>query len=105
MAKKNQATPFIRQCVGLWLASCRTPKFSIADIIAGLQRRHASLQALDLSKAVSNELVRLEYVGKLTSEPGTFDDGCGIGRPPKLYTKRICKASLVKMKRRTVVAS
>lgn len=99
MAKKNEGTPFIRQCISLWLASARSPQFSIADIIAGLQRQHTSLQGLELSKPVSNELTRLEYVGKLISQNGTLEDGCGVGRPPRVYTKRLCLDSLAKMTR------
>mgnify|MGYP001585581045 CR=1 FL=1 len=99
MAKKNEATPFVRQCMALWVASNRNLRFSIADIIAGLQKAHIGLAGIDLSKAVSNELTRLEYVGILSSEQGTFEDGCGVGRPPRVYVKRVCWLSLEKIKR------
>lgn len=97
--KKNETTPFVRQCISLWLARCDKSQFSIADIIAGIQKQHTTLQGVDLSKAVSNELTRLEYIGKLRSEQGTLEDGCGVGRPPKVYTKRFCFDSLTKMSR------
>lgn len=99
MAKKNETTPFVRQCIALWVAGCTETQFSIADIIAGLQQAHTSLTGVDLSKAVSNELTRLEYVGKLMSKPGTFEDGCGVGRPPRVYTKRFCPVLLSSLTR------
>ena len=86
----NPNTPFVRSCVALWLAGTTEDQWSVADVIACLKQAHTSLEAIDVSKAVSNELVRLEYIGKLVSHKGTLEDGCGVGRPPRVYRRRTC---------------
>jgi hypothetical protein len=91
MASQNNETPFVRQCVALWLAQYGTLEMCVPSIVNDLKQAHASLEDIDITKAVSNEMIRLETLGKLTSRVGTVDDGCGIGRPPRLYKKRYCK--------------
>ena len=99
MSKKNDATPFVRQCVALWVAGVGSVSFSVANVVNGLHEAHPSLDDIDVSKAVSNELVRLEHVGKLTSHVGSVEDGCGMGRPPRVYVKRYCMSSIEKLPR------
>lgn len=97
MARQNNSTPFVRSCIALWLAGTTETQFSVADIITGLKQAHTSLESLDsiyLCKSVSNELTRLEYIGKLESYQGTLEDGCGVGRPPRVYRRRVCLALL-----------
>jgi hypothetical protein len=86
----NEHTPFVRSCVALWLAGTVQTQWSVADVIYDLKEKHTSLDGVDVSKAVSNELVRLEYIGKLISTQGSLEDGCGVGRPPRLYRRRTC---------------
>lgn len=89
MADQNYETPFIRECINLWLASNTLKEFTVADIQTALQDTHKSLYTLDLCKAVSNELIRLETKHRLLSRKGIKGiDGCGVGRPPRVYRKR-----------------
>lgn len=97
--KKNEITPFVRQCIALWIAGVGNVSFSVADVVSGLYESHPSLDGIDVSKAVSNELVRLEHVGKLSSHVGSVEDGCGFGRPPRVYVKRYCMTSIEKLTR------
>jgi hypothetical protein len=94
MARQNNVTPFVRSCVALWLAGTKEGQWSVADVIYDLREAHTSLGEVDVSKAVSNELVRLEYIGKLSSYQGSLDDGCGVGRPPRVYCRRVCPTLL-----------
>lgn len=89
MTPKNVETPFIRQCVALWLAGHDDPEFTSIRIASDLQDKHPALRDINITKAVSNELIRLEGKHKLGSRKGTSDDWCGNGRPPKLYRKKV----------------
>lgn len=89
MADQNYETPFIRQCIGLWMAGTKLTEFTVADIQTALHEAHTSLFTQDLCKAVSNELIRLETKHRLLSRKGIKGvDGCGVGRPPRVYRKR-----------------
>lgn len=91
MMGKNEHTPFIRQCIALWLAQNAYHSFSVPSVVTDLIQTYSGLQGIDITKAVSNEMIRLEKLGNFTSRQGsTVEDGCGIGRPPLIYTKRFC---------------
>jgi hypothetical protein len=101
----NTHTPFVRSCVALWLAGTSETTFCVADVIACLKDTHTSLEAVDLSKAVSNELVRLEYIGKLVSHVGKLEDGCGVGRPPRVYARSVCPHMMVAFQQKSTDGS
>ena len=88
---QNEITPFIRQCMALWFAENRTGDISVIDICQSLRGKHAVLADIDLTKAVSNELLRYEVLGAIeqidVKKPAT-------GRPAKLYKRRYCKITL-----------
>ena len=89
MAKQSDCTPFVRQCVGLWIAGTKLGEFTVSDLQTALQEEHTALLDVDLCKAVSNELIRLETKHKLLSRKGIKGlDGCGVGRPPRVYRRR-----------------
>lgn len=89
MTLKNVETPFVRRCVALWLASSGDGEFTSVQVTADLKRLHPSLVHLDTQKAVSNELIRLEGKHKLGSRKADAHYGCGVGRRPRLYRKKI----------------
>lgn len=90
MTAKNESTPFVRACVNLWIAGTTLVEFTVAEVITDLQVTHQSLTRIDLSKAVSNELYRLETKHKLQSKKGIRGvHGCGIGRTPRVYWCKI----------------
>lgn len=83
-------TPFVRQCVYMWIAHNLHHEFTVAHLISDLQHKHRELAELDLCKAISNELIRLERFHKLGSRQGVKgEDGCGQGRPPRVYKRKI----------------
>lgn len=85
----NPATPYVRQCVNLWLAQTTMHEFTVSEVSSGIEDKHEALEGVDLSKSVSNELVRHETLGLLISRKGVKGvDGCGTGRPPRVYRKR-----------------
>lgn len=88
--KQNSITPFLRQCVNLWLAGWTKPEFTVTDVSTGLYQAHTAFIDVDMTKAISNELVRLETRHKLVSRRGVKGvDGSGIGRPPRVYRKLV----------------
>lgn len=93
--KINDVTPFVRQCIALWLASNRQATFSVSEVCKSLQDQHKSLQDLDLTKSVSNELIRLETIGLLSSRKGFKGESPNeTGRPPRVYKRVYCEQSL-----------
>lgn len=88
MAKQNDCTKFVRECISLWIAGTQLKEFTVSELQSDLQERHRLLD-VDLCKAVSNELIRLESKHRLLSRRGVKGlDGCGLGRPPRVYRKR-----------------
>lgn len=89
MAFQNYETPYMRQRIALWLAGTTLYEFTVSDIMQGVDIPADSVQTVDLCKAVSNELIRLETQHRLLSRKGVKGvDGCGVGRPPRVYHKR-----------------
>lgn len=83
-------TPYIRQCIHLWLAGTDLQEFTVWEVTRGLERDHSTFADIDISKAVSNELQRLERWHKLGSRKGVKGEaGCGLGRPPRTFYKKI----------------
>lgn len=86
----NQVTPYVRSCVNLWLAGCTLAEFTVSELIQALEGQHETLVGVDLCKAISNELIRLETQHKLLSRKGVKGfDGCGQGRPPRVYRRNM----------------
>lgn len=86
----NQVTPYVRSCVNLWLAGSTLKEFTVSELIQDLEGQHETLQGVDLCKAISNELIRLETQHKLLSRKGVKGfDGCGMGRPPRVYRRNM----------------
>lgn len=93
--KKNEITPFVRQCITLWFAGNTDQKFTVSQICRELKEKHSILLEIDLCKAVSNELIRLESLGIMTSRKGAPEDvEHGTGRPPRVYRLTYCTQSL-----------
>ena len=86
MVAISDKTPFVRQCVNLWIAGCKQNEFTVSDIVQDLSKRYPALVVVDVLKAVSNELQRLQTKHKLASRKGVKGvDGCGMGRPPRVF--------------------
>lgn len=86
----SQKTPYLRKCVNEWLANSKTNEFHVNDISYELTEKYDDLIDLDITKAVSNELIRLERHHKLTSRKGIKGvDSSGVGRPPRVYKKNM----------------
>lgn len=84
----NAVTPFVRQCVKLWVAENQHLEyFTVTDICNDIYSQHSVLQEIDLTKAVSNELIRLKTIG-LIKDVGVFSNP--IGRPAKAYELMWC---------------
>lgn len=93
MSKKNELTPFVRQCMALWLAENKSRDyFTVSEICSDLKLKHDVLDEIDLTKYVSNDLIRLEKVGILKSYKGVVSNG--TGRPPKVYQRVYCQFSI-----------
>ena len=89
MAFQNYETPFVRQCINVWLAGTTLKEFTVSDIMEDIVLPPDTRLSVDLCKAVSNELIRLETQHRLLSRKGIKGfDGCGVGRPPRVYHKR-----------------
>lgn len=89
MLRQNETTPFVRQCVNLWIAGTKLKEFTVSEVQTDLWEAHSGLLDLDLCKAISNELIRLETKHRLLSRRGIKGvDGCGLGRPPRVYRCR-----------------
>lgn len=87
-AQQNTQTPMIRNAVKEWLSNHNPEQFTVPQICQYLSRKFTGL---DLTKYVSNELLRLEKVGTLASVPGSKENNLyGMGRPPRLYFKVYC---------------
>lgn len=94
---QNSSTPFIRQCISLWMADNKNvPNWSTPLITSSLcyDRKLFTGMFEDeypiVSKAVSNELARLEKKGMLVSREGCETDPLelrGLGRPAKVFTR------------------
>lgn len=89
----KEVTPFIRQCIYMWIAGNNLEEFTVWEVQRGVESAHKALEELkdlDLSKAVSNELQRLERWHKLGSRKGIKGEGgCGLGRPPRVFYRKI----------------
>lgn len=86
----KDVTPFIRQCVYMWIAGNPLSEFTVWEVQRGVEKAHKVVADLDLSKAVSNELQRLEWQHKLGSRKGIRGEGgCGLGRPPRVFYRKI----------------
>jgi len=95
-------TDYLRQCIGLCVAGMSSP-FTVTQIVSLLNERHKFI-GVDVSKAVSNELQRLQKRGMLESRLGVKgDDPYLVGRPPRVFNKVYCKLSLEIIHRRMVV--
>lgn len=82
-------TPMIREYVHEWLSS-RLDDFSIADLIRDHEDVSTGLGSVELCKAISNELMRLERRHRLSSRHGVKGvDGCGVGRTPKVFSIKV----------------
>lgn len=90
MAKQNSITPIIREVVKQWLINVSRETFTVPDIVYSLQQLE-ELATVDLAKAVSNELIRLE--GNNVIECVGIDH-MTHGRPPKLYAMKYCQPTL-----------
>lgn len=65
-------------------------EFTVWEVQRGVEKAHKALEDLDLSKAISNELQRLERWHKLGSRKGIKGEGgCGLGRPPRVFYRKI----------------
>jgi hypothetical protein len=91
MAKvQNQVTPYIRSVLKLWLADIQQQEFTVYDACQYMNENHP-LSGIDLTKAVSNELIRLKDMGKIEC---VGDQPMPLGRPVRLYKKRYCQDTL-----------
>lgn len=89
----NQCTNQIRQLVTHWLARTTLKEFTVIDITCDLSRQTESLKVVDLTKAVSNDLIRRQSSGMLSSRSGSADDmvldkPVRAGRPARLYWRK-----------------
>lgn len=96
--KRNSQTDFVRDFVRLWLSSGKLDSFSVCDVTSSINHDLSILIDVDISKAVSNELQRLESVGIITSRKGVKEDRKGSGRPPRVFTRVYCSDSLMMFK-------
>jgi hypothetical protein len=95
-------TDYLRQCIGLCVAGMDSP-FTVTQIVSLLNERHKFI-GVDVSKAVSNELQRLQKHCMLESRLGVKgDDQYLVGRPPRVFNKVYCQRSLDVIRRRVVV--
>lgn len=86
-------TPAIRQCVNNWLATyTEIEQFTVSSVCSDIADDEVFI-SVDASKAVHNELARLETQHKLKSRPGCIDDKAtlspGVGRPPRVYWRNM----------------
>lgn len=78
----NAHTYIIRQLVSGWLTRTSLKTFSVPTLIHELSYVLDIYKSIDISKVLSNELIRREHAGMLSSEIG---EPHGVGRPPRVY--------------------
>ena len=82
----NKETILIRNIVSGWLNRVNPDTFTVPIILSDVgSLLKESFRDLDLSKALSNELIRREQDGWLIC---VGRDIVGLGRPPKVYKQR-----------------
>lgn len=82
---QNVETVHVRQAVTGWLSRTRMLEFTVADVVSGVSSMLDRWPALNVNRAVSNDLIRREKMGLLKYRIGTVDDGLSPGRPPRYY--------------------
>jgi hypothetical protein len=93
---------FLRQCIKMTVASFDKP-FTVTQVLSSMNGLY-EFGDIDVSKAVSNELQRMQKLRLLESRPGVKGDDPNLqGRPPRVFTKIYCQQSLDVIGRRTVV--
>lgn len=84
---QNSETKEIRNRVTQWLGRVGGVQFTVNDVVKGLLGGYSENPSYSLVKGVSNDLIRREGLGLLTSRKGDVCDSNG-GRPPKIYRKK-----------------
>lgn len=86
MARKpNPETYTIRQYITNWLTRTNVLTFTVPLLMRELESLLEPYKGCDLSKQISNDLIRREQCGMLVSEVG---EPHGVGRPPRVYKQR-----------------
>lgn len=99
MTAISDNTPFIRAAVADWLNWNQQPMFTVKDICKGLKSSHKALESMNLTKPVSNELIRLENLYIIKGRKGFAEEiPEGTVRPPTMYKMLYCDDSLALLK-------
>lgn len=80
----NKETNVIRELVSGWLSRTTLKSFTVPTLLHELDSLLSIYKCLDLSKCLSNDLMRRERAGMLKSELG---EPVGVGRPPRVYSR------------------